>query len=92
MIILKVEDARKSLRKAVKNLDKYIEKGQMEILDYSQWYTKTGKFDAERVLKGWVGKEQEAFKRGFDGLRLTGNTFWLEKEDWKDFNETAKRK
>ncbi len=24
-------------------------------------------------------------QNGFDGLRLTGNTFWLEKNDWDDF-------
>jgi len=82
---LKVEDAKRSLRKAEKNLDGYIEKGQMEILDYSQWYTKTGKFDADRVLKGWSEKEKQAIEKGFDGLRFTGNTFWLEKRDWKSF-------
>ena len=26
-----------------------------------------------------------ALANGYDGLRLTGNTFWLEKEDWKGF-------
>jgi len=37
------------------------------------------------VLRGWVEKEKRALEKGFDGLRLTGNTFWLEKRDWKDF-------
>ncbi|MDO9463950.1 MAG: MEDS domain-containing protein [bacterium] len=82
---LNVEETKESLRKAVKDLDKYIKKGQIEILDYSQWYTKAGKFEQDRVLQGWVKKEKEAIKKGFDGLRLTGNTFWLEKKDWKSF-------
>jgi PAS domain S-box-containing protein len=82
---LKVEDAKRSLRKAVKNLDEYIKTGQIEILDYSQWYTKTGKFDADKVLKGLVEKEKQAIEKGFDGLRLTGNISWLEKRDWKSF-------
>jgi PAS domain S-box-containing protein len=69
----------------VKNLDDYIEKGQIEILDYSQWYTKSGKFEADKVLQGWVEMENQAANRGFDGLRLTGNTCWLEKEDWREF-------
>jgi hypothetical protein len=26
-----------------------------------------------------------AQKQGYEGLRLTGNTFWLEQADWDDF-------
>jgi len=82
---LGVEEAKASLRQAVKNLDEYIQKGQIEIIDYAQWYTKSGKFDADEVLRGWVKKEKLAIEKGFDGLRLTGNTFWLERKDWEDF-------
>jgi PAS domain S-box-containing protein len=84
---LRVDEAKKALQKEVKNLDKYIKKGQIEILDSSEWYTKSGKFDADEVLKGWVSKEKQAREKGFDGLRLTGNTFWLEKKDWDDFTK-----
>jgi PAS domain S-box-containing protein len=82
---LKIEDAKAALKKVVKNLDHFIKKGQIEILDYSEWYTKSGKFDANNVLQGWVEKENQALKRGYDGLRLSGNTFWLEKRDWRNF-------
>jgi PAS domain S-box-containing protein len=82
---LNVEDAERASQRVVKNLDDYIESGQIEILDYSQWYTKSGRFDADEVLQGWVEKEAQAAKRGFDGLRLTGNTFWLEERDWEAF-------
>jgi transcriptional regulator with XRE-family HTH domain len=82
---LRAEEAEKSLRNAVKDLDKYIKRDQIEIMDYSQWYTKSGKFAADKVLRGWVNKENEAVKRGYDGLRLAGNTFWLEEKDWRDF-------
>jgi PAS domain-containing protein len=82
---LNVEDAKKALKKKVKGLDGYIKKGQIEILDYSQWYTKSGHFDSDKVLQGWIEKERQALKKGFEGLRLTGNTFWLEEEDWEDF-------
>jgi len=82
---LSVEDAERELKKIVKNLDDYINKGQLEILDYSEWYTKNRKFDSRRVLEGWVEKEKYALQNGFDGLRLTGNTFWLGKNDWDDF-------
>jgi len=84
---LEVEDAKAALKNAVKNLDDYIKNDQIEILDASDWYTKSGKFDADRVLQGWVQKESQAKKRGFDGLRLSGNTYWLEKQDWRSFTE-----
>ncbi|MCJ7779038.1 MAG: MEDS domain-containing protein, partial [Sedimentisphaerales bacterium] len=83
--LLGIEDAKAALKVKVKDLDAYVKKGQIEILDYSQWYTKTGEFNADKVLEGWVKKEEQAIERGFDGLRLTGNTFWLEKKDWESF-------
>jgi len=84
---LSVDDATRALMEAVKEFDTYSKKGQIEILDYSEWYTQSGKFEADTVLQGWVEKERLALKNGFDGLRLTGNTFWLEKSDWKAFTE-----
>ncbi|MEK7404660.1 MAG: PAS domain S-box protein, partial [Acidobacteriota bacterium] len=82
---LEVEQATAALRAAVPDLDDYLASGQMEILDYSQWYTKTGAFDADSVLQGWTDRLAAARRRGFEGLRLTGNTFWLERADWDDF-------
>lgn len=82
---LKAKEAKSALKKVMKNLENYIKKGQIEILEASQWYTKKGKFEADRVLKGWLEKEKNALKKGFAGVRLSGNTFWLESGDWKDF-------
>ena len=48
---------------------------------------KSGFFDSQRVLNDWVEKLNNALKNGYDGLRLSGNTFWLEKEDWNNFVE-----
>jgi PAS domain S-box-containing protein len=82
---LNAQEATGALRQAVQNLDAYIDRGQIEILDYTQWYTESGEFEADKVLQGWVTKHDEALKRGFDGLRLSGNTFWLEKDVWREF-------
>ncbi len=84
---LSAEDAEKSLSQAVTNLDDYIKKGQIEILDYSDWYTKSEAFEPDRILQGWVQKHDQAVKNGFDGLRVTGNTLWLEKKDWAKFTD-----
>lgn len=75
----------KAIRRAVPGFNDYISRGQIEILAFDEWYVKNGSFESERVLNGWVEKYNEAREKGYSGLRLTGNTFWLEKEDWQNF-------
>ncbi len=84
---LEVEEAKTALRAAVPDLDEYILKAQIEILPYTEWYLLNGGFDINRVLQGWVEKEKDALARGFDGLRLSGNTFWIDRNLWKSFTE-----
>ncbi len=80
-------EAEAALRRAVPRFDDYVEKGQIEILTHSEWYLKDGVFDLNRVLNGWIAKLDDARARGFAGLRLTGNTVWLERKDWKSFTD-----
>lgn len=82
---LGVEEAMKAIRGAVPGFDSYLKKGQIEILPHDEWYLDRGVFEQDRVLKGWVEKLNQAISRGFAGLRLSGNTFWLEKKDWNSF-------
>lgn len=91
---LEVSEAKEALKKAVPDLENYLQKGQMEIVSYDDWYLLGGKFDSNRVLEGWVKKEKAAFKNGFEGLRLNGNTFWVERGLWRsfvDYEEAANR-
>jgi len=82
---LDAAEAKKALRKAVPGLPRFIRTGQIEILPHSEWYIRKGEFDSGLVLKAWVSKLKTALARGFDGIRLSGNTFWLERKDWKSF-------
>ncbi|WP_292388177.1 PAS domain S-box protein [Methanosarcina sp. UBA5] len=82
---LEVEEAKEALRKAIPEINVYLEKGQIEIIPYTYWYVKERIFDSQRVLNGWVEKLNRALAEGYDGLRLSGNTFWLEKKDWNSF-------
>ncbi len=84
---LVVAEAEEAIRKAVKDFDEYLHRGQIEIIPYNEWYLLGGTFDDDRVLKGWVSKLEQALARGYDGLRLTGNTFWLERNHWQAFTE-----
>jgi len=82
---LGVEEAKEALRKDIPGIDVYLEKGQIEIIPYTYWYVKEGIFDSQRVLNGWIDKLNRALADGYNGLRLSGNTFWLEKTYWSSF-------
>jgi PAS domain S-box-containing protein len=84
---LTVDEAKKALKRRVKDLDHYIKKGQIEFHDSKKWYKRIGNFNPNKTLRRWIEKEKEILKRGFDGLRLSGDTSWLEEKDWKDFND-----
>ncbi|MBI5966729.1 MAG: MEDS domain-containing protein [Deltaproteobacteria bacterium] len=84
---LREEDVLEAMRKALPNFDQYLKKGQIEILPHTEWYLKGGEFDSQKVLDGWVDKLNQALAEGYKGLRLTGNTFWLEKRDWRRFRD-----
>lgn len=81
------EEAKTALQKTVPGLQDYLEKGQIEILPYNDWYLKTGTFNSQKVLDGWVEKLDKALADGYKGLRVTGNTSWLEKTSWDSFVE-----
>ncbi len=80
------EDALAALKKNVPQFSEYLGKGQMEIFPYTDWYLKGGKFDLKRTLQMWMEKHDEALARGFSGMRVTGNPYWIDnKQDWDDF-------
>ncbi len=82
---LRVEDAARRMRKFLPRFDAYLEKGQIEIIPHTDWYVKGGAFNGRRVLAGWLEKYEQASARGFDGLRLTGDSLWLKRTTWKKF-------
>lgn len=80
------EEAKASLAADVEDIETYIANGQLEILD-AQWYTSGGNFDSGRVLQNWVDRLEAAKRRGFAGLRITGNPSWLAQPEWHRFME-----
>jgi MEDS: MEthanogen/methylotroph, DcmR Sensory domain len=81
------EEARHALRQAVPDLDRYLADGSIEILLGREWYLQGGTFDLTRVTSGWSAKLAYALARDYAGIRVTGNTAWLERKDWSDFCE-----
>ncbi len=84
---LLVAEAQEAMRGAVDDFDEYLSQGQIEIIPYNEWYLLGGTFDDDQVLDGWASKLEEALGRGYSGLRLTGNTLWLERNHWQAFTE-----
>ena len=81
------EDARLALKGVVPDLDQYLADHSIEIVAARDWYLQDGTFDLKRVISGWNEKLTSASARGYAGVRVTGDTAWLEKKDWKDFCE-----
>src|SRR6266478_6334392 len=81
------EDARHALKRVVPDLDQYLADRSIEIVTAREWYFQDGTFDLNRVINGWNEKLANASARGYAGVRVTGDTAWLEKKDWKDFCE-----
>jgi PAS domain S-box-containing protein len=81
------EKAKKALGKAMPGFATRVKNGQIEVLPHTEWYLKRGRFSSQRVLRDWADKLAQALARGFDGMRFSGNTFWLEKKDWQRFTD-----
>ncbi len=82
---LEVEEAKEALRTAIPDFDAYLGRGQIEIFLHTNGYRNKDVFDSEKVISGWNEKLNQALEKGYEGLRATGDTCWLEKEGWSDF-------
>jgi hypothetical protein len=80
------EEALMALEKSVPDFSGYLDKGQMEIFPYTDWYLIGGSFDLERTLNMWMEKHDDALAKGYTGVRVSGNPYWIDnKKDWDDF-------
>lgn len=84
---LSQQQAKRAMEKAVPGFDEYLVKGQIEILAHSDWYLEQGAFDALRVFEQWMDKLNKALTDGYAGIRVSGNTAWLDERTWPNFIE-----
>jgi signal transduction histidine kinase/PAS domain-containing protein len=82
-----LEDARQALERSIPDLDQYLADESIEIVTARDWYFPDGQVDLNRVISGWNEKLAHASAKGYAGVRVTGDTAWLKKKDWKDFCE-----
>jgi len=80
-----VEAAYEALRTEIQDFDKYESKEQITILSHEDWYLKDKTFVPDIVINGWYQKLNRSLNKGFDGMRVSGNEAWLDREVWKNF-------
>jgi DNA-binding CsgD family transcriptional regulator len=80
-------DAHEALRRAVPHFDRYRATGQIELLRATEWYLEGDRVDLKKISGGWSAKLRGALARGYDGMRVSGNAFWIETKHWKAFCE-----
>jgi transcriptional regulator with GAF, ATPase, and Fis domain len=81
------EEVTHALKRAVPDFDRYLNDQSIEIVLARDWYLQNGRFDRKKVTDGWNEKLASASARGYAGVRVTGDSAWLEKQDWKNFCE-----
>ncbi len=88
---LDADRAASLLRAEVPDLDARVASGQMEIVPIDSWYEPGDVFDAGVVLDGWIDRERRARARGFEGLRLSGDTIWVQRSGWADLMDYERK-
>jgi PAS domain S-box-containing protein len=79
------EEAWNALRIGVPDLDRHLADQSIEMFVGEEWYLKDDTFNLERVISAWNEKLEQALARGYEGMRVSGDTCWLRKKDWQDF-------
>ena len=82
---ISVAIAYEELRKEIPDFDKYEQNEQITILSHTDWYLKDKTFVPDIVINGWYQKLSNSLSKGFDGMRVSGNEAWLERDVWKNF-------
>jgi signal transduction histidine kinase len=78
-------DARQALHAALPAADRHLIDEQMEFIACEECYLHNGMFDLDHVSTEWGIRLQRALSAGYDGIRVTGSTGWLQTREWPDF-------
>src|SRR6267154_3462573 len=74
--LMTVEDAKKALRQAVPDFERHFSDKNIEIVNEADWYLEDNEFNLEKVINAWHVTLNRALAFGYDGMRVSGDTFW----------------
>jgi DNA-binding CsgD family transcriptional regulator len=80
-------DAIDALRKDLPDFDRHLADRRVEFLSGPQWYREGTEFDPQRIIAGWHEKLSAALAKGYEGMRVIGNAFWIGTDHWNAFFE-----
>lgn len=78
---LSIDLARSRLAAVVPGLDELERGDRLRILDRADWY-RPSDFDPERVVETWLSVADDASRRGFSGLRVSGTVIPDDEDRW----------
>jgi DNA-binding CsgD family transcriptional regulator len=84
---LTLEEARIALSQNIPDFDRRLAAGDFELLPGREWYLQDGKTNPKEITDGWHEKLRTALTRGYEGMRISGNAFWLNTDYWNEFQE-----
>ena len=76
-----------ALDRAIPGFDGYVSNHSIEVLNARDVYLAGGEIDLHRIISNWRDKLKAASSRGYPGIRVSGNTAWLEQKQWREFME-----
>lgn len=83
---VEAHQAVKALTDAFPTAQQYLDRQQIEVVPYTDWYVRDGRFDRQAVIRRWEEKAVVAAQAGYDGIRITGNPVWLHTDaQWLEF-------
>lgn len=82
---LSKDDILNALKTIFSNPYRYMDTGQLSVVNYKDWYLSSGRFNANEVLNKAIEEYRSSVAEGYLGLRSTGTLSWLDPKDWNDF-------
>lgn len=80
-----LKEATSTLRNAIPEFEKRLSAGQIQLLRGREWYLKGDQFDLKKITGGWSKKLRTALAKGYAGMRVSGDAFWIASNYWTDF-------
>ena len=66
-----------ALERALPRFNRYVSERSIEVLNARDVYLAGGEIDLHRIIGNWNDKLKAALVRGYEGIRVSGNTAWL---------------
>jgi MEDS: MEthanogen/methylotroph, DcmR Sensory domain len=76
------DEAWQALGRAIPRLDRYVSDHSIEVLNAPEVYFAGGEIDRHRIIGNWNNKLAGALSRGYQGMRVSGDTAWFEQRHW----------